>query len=50
MAILRHDACRAHEYAIQQAMVSAIGNAVHEADSEVPLRFIQTMQDTVDSL
>jgi len=29
-------------------MVSAIGNAVHEADADVPLRFIQTMQDMVD--
>ncbi|MGA2369106.1 MAG: ABC transporter permease [Candidatus Korobacteraceae bacterium] len=31
------------------SVVSAIGNSVHEADSEVPLLFIQTMQDTVDT-
>ncbi|MFZ0792165.1 MAG: FtsX-like permease family protein, partial [Candidatus Korobacteraceae bacterium] len=30
------------------SVVSAIGNAVHEVDSEVPLLQIQTMQDMVD--
>ncbi len=29
-------------------LVSAIGNAVHEVDSEVPLLQIETLQDTVD--
>ncbi|MGA2902680.1 MAG: ABC transporter permease [Candidatus Korobacteraceae bacterium] len=30
------------------SVVSAIGNAVHEVDAEVPLLHIQTMQDMVD--
>jgi predicted permease len=31
-----------------RSVISAIGNAVNGADSEVPLLFVRTMQDTID--